>query len=67
MTPSMLFPIFQPEAGGDAGHGEGDQVVQVTVGRVGQLQGPKIKAMSGRMIVQVTGNKDAQVTVGRDW
>ena len=29
----------EPEAGGDAGHGQGDQVVQVAVGRVSQLQG----------------------------
>ena len=28
----------EPEAGGDTGHGEGHQVVQVPVGRVGQLQ-----------------------------
>ena len=30
----------EPEAGGDAGHGERDEVVQVAVGRVCQLQGP---------------------------
>jgi hypothetical protein len=29
----------EPEAGGDPRHGEGDQVVQVTIGRGGQLQG----------------------------
>ena len=28
----------EPEAGGHTGHGEGHQVVQVAVGRVGQLQ-----------------------------
>ena len=33
----------EPEAGRHAGHGQGDQVVQVTVGRGGQLQGPREK------------------------
>ena len=31
----------EPEGGGDSGHGEGHQVVQVSVGGVGQLQGPE--------------------------
>ena len=31
----------EPEGGGDSGHGEGHQVVQVTVGGVLQLQGPE--------------------------
>ena len=31
----------EPEAGGHAGHGQGDQMVQVTVGRGRQLQGSK--------------------------
>merc|ERR1712115_717479 len=31
----------EPEAGGDTGHGEGNQVVQVTIGGGGQLQGPE--------------------------
>ena len=31
----------EPEAGGHTGHGQGDQVVQVAVGRVSELQGPK--------------------------
>ena len=30
----------EPKGGGHPGHGEGHQVVQVPVGRVGQLQGP---------------------------
>ena len=29
----------EPEAGGHTGHGKGDQMVQVTVGRGRQLQG----------------------------
>ena len=28
----------EPEAGGDAGHGDGDQVVEVTIGRRAKLQ-----------------------------
>ena len=31
----------EPEGGGHPGHGQGDQVVQVAVGRVSELQGPK--------------------------
>ena len=31
----------EPEAGGHTGHGERDQVVQVTIGGGGQLQGSK--------------------------
>ena len=31
----------EPEAGGHARHGEGDQVVQVPIGGGGQLQGPE--------------------------
>jgi hypothetical protein len=32
-----------PEASGDAGHGEGDQMVQVTIGGSSQLQGSEMK------------------------
>ena len=32
--------FLRPEASGNTRHGEGDQVVQVTVGGVGKLQGP---------------------------
>ena len=31
----------EPEGGGHPGHGQGDQVVQIAVGRVSELQGPK--------------------------
>ena len=31
----------EPKGGGHSGHGEGHQVVQVPVGGVGQLKGPK--------------------------
>ena len=31
----------EPQAGGHAGHGQGHQVVQVTIGWVRQLQGPR--------------------------
>jgi hypothetical protein len=37
----------EAEAGGDAGHGEGDQVVEVAVGRRGELQGPAWAASAG--------------------
>ena len=30
-----------PKAGGNSGHGERNEVVQVSVGRVGKLQGPR--------------------------
>ena len=33
----------EAEAGGDTGHGEGDQVVQVAVGGVSQLESPTRK------------------------
>ena len=32
----------ESEGGGDSRHSEGHQMVQVSVGGVGQLQGPKI-------------------------
>ena len=32
--------FLRPEASGNTRHGEGDQVVQITVGGVGQLKGP---------------------------
>ena len=31
----------EPEAGGHARHGEGDEVIEIPVGRCGQLQGPE--------------------------
>ena len=31
----------EPKASGDSGHGQGDQMVQVTIGGVGELQGPE--------------------------
>ena len=31
----------EPQAGGDPGHGEADQVVEVAIGRGRQLQGPE--------------------------
>ena len=31
----------EPQAGGDPGHGEADQVVEVSIGGVGQLQCPE--------------------------
>ena len=41
----VVYKLYElePEAGSDTGHGQGDQVVQVAVGRVGQLQGSKKK------------------------
>jgi hypothetical protein len=35
--------LYLPEASGDAGHGEGDQMVQVTIGGSSQLQGSERK------------------------
>ena len=37
----------EPEAGGDARHGDGDQVVEVTIGRRAQLQS------SGSMVLNL--------------
>jgi hypothetical protein len=34
--------LYLPEASGDAGHGEGDQMVQVTIGGSSQLQGSEM-------------------------
>jgi hypothetical protein len=38
--------LYLPEASGDAGHGEGDQMVQVTIGGSSQLQGSEMKQQS---------------------
>ena len=35
----------EPEARGHAGHGEGDQVVKVTIGGGGQLQSPVVETL----------------------
>ena len=35
---TLVMMRDQPEAGGDTGHGEGDEVVEVAVGGGGQLQ-----------------------------
>ena len=47
----------QPEAGGDTGHGEGDEVVEVTVGGGGQLQGAEADVVQSFVI-------DAECLVG---
>jgi len=44
----------EPEAGRHAGHGQGDQVVQVTVGRGGQLQGPEADIVES-LVVNAVG------------
>ena len=42
-----------PKAGGNSGHGERNEVVQVSVGGVGKLQGPKqIKHKSFQLCIQ---------------
>ena len=40
----------EPEAGGDTGHGEGDEVVEVAVGGGGQLQGAEADVVQ-RLVV----------------
>ena len=40
----------EPEAGGDTGHGEGDQVVEVTIGGGGQLQGPEADVIESLVV-----------------
>ncbi len=44
----------EPEAGGDARHGEGDQVVQVPIGGGGELQGAEADVIEG-LIVDAEG------------
>ena len=40
----------EPEAGGDAGHGEGDKMVEVAIGGGGQLQGAEADVVQ-RLVV----------------
>ena len=39
-----------PEAGGDPRHGEGDKVVEVSIGGGGQLQGPEADVVQGLVV-----------------
>ena len=40
----------EPQAGGDSGHGERYQVVEVTVGWVGQLEGPEADVIQSLVV-----------------
>ena len=40
----------EPEAGGHAGHGEGHQVVEVTIGGGGELQGPEADVIKSLVV-----------------
>merc|ERR1719373_649581 len=44
----------EPEAGGHTGHGEGHQVVQVSVGRGGELKGPEADVVES-LVVDTVG------------
>ena len=44
----------EPEAGRHTGHGEGDQVVEVTVGWGGELQGPEADVVES-LVVNTVG------------
>ena len=48
MTRVMI--IDKPEAGGDTGHGEGDEVVEVAVGGGGQLQGAEADVVQSLVV-----------------
>merc|ERR1719244_877964 len=40
----------EPERGGDSGHGKGNQVVKITIGGVGQLQGSEADIVESLVI-----------------
>ena len=40
----------EPEAGGDAGHGEGDQVVEVPAGGCGQFEGSEADVIQSLIV-----------------
>ena len=40
----------EPEAGGHTGHGEGHQVVEVTIGGGGELQGPEADVVESLVV-----------------
>ena len=46
---NQLFDLYGPlpETGDDSGHGEGDEAVEISVGRVGQLEGAEADVVRG--------------------
>ena len=46
--------LLVPEASGNPGHGNGDEVVEVAVGGRGQLQGPEADVVK-RLVVDAEG------------
>ena len=50
---SIQLP-WEPEAGGNTGHGEGHKVVEVTIGRGGQLESSKADVIESLVVNAVS-------------